>query len=96
VAASNQPPGYTPLNFRVTDSKSKVPITERVNPKQSKFLSEKIAFVTNSNGLFYFCVDNAGDSTDIISIKLASGVSVNDYSDLPTSKEVQKSTTQFQ
>jgi hypothetical protein len=96
VSANNQPPGHTPLNFRVTDSKTKTPITERVNPKQLKFLSEKIVFVTNSHGPFHFCVDNTGDTTDTISIKIASGVSVNDYSDLPTSKEVQKSTTLFQ
>lgn len=93
IATIKQAPGHNPLNFRVTDAKTKVPLVERVRPTQNNFSSEKAAFVTNADGPFNFCVDNLGTDRETVTLKISSGVAANDFSDLPTSKEVQKSTS---
>jgi hypothetical protein len=75
----------------VSDGKSKVPISELVNATQHNFSSEQVAFVTDADGAFYFCVSNASSDKETVSIKISSGVAANDFSDLPTSKELHKS-----
>eukprot|EP00359_Climacostomum_virens_P000462 CAMPEP_0204897278 /NCGR_PEP_ID=MMETSP1397-20131031/642_1 /ASSEMBLY_ACC=CAM_ASM_000891 /TAXON_ID=49980 /ORGANISM="Climacostomum Climacostomum virens, Strain Stock W-24" /LENGTH=164 /DNA_ID=CAMNT_0052065005 /DNA_START=333 /DNA_END=824 /DNA_ORIENTATION=- len=87
VGLVRQSPGNSPLNFRVTNAVSKVPIVERLN-----ISNEKIAFVTNSNGPLNFCVDNLNSEKETVFLKILTGVAAHDFSELPTSKEVQKST----
>jgi hypothetical protein len=83
-------PSHRPINLRISDRNLKAVLIERVRCKQVGISDDKLAFVSERTGPYYFCIQNTANDIELVSLKILIGAAAHDYSGLPTTKDTQQ------